>query len=80
MQSIFPQRLKESYVLALQFCGKDLASEQFLALLEKFPSQRELQRASPTQLEKWLPKQRRAADDPPGNLAEWLEGPAPPCG
>jgi transposase len=59
------QRLKESYVLALQFSGKDLARESFLALLEKFPSQRDLQRASPKQLEKWLPVQRRVADDPP---------------
>lgn len=59
------QRLKESYVLALELCGEDLWSERFLALLDKFPSQHELQRASPKQLEKWLPKRRRAADDPP---------------
>lgn len=59
------QRLKESYVLALQLCGGDLHSESFLALLERFPSQDELQRASPKQLEKWLPKKRRKADDPP---------------
>jgi transposase len=59
------QRLKESYVLALEFCPVDAWSESFLALLEKFPSQRELQRASPKQLERWLPKRRRAADDPP---------------
>jgi transposase len=59
------QRLKESYVLALDFCGGDLHSESFLALLERFPSQEELQRASPKQLEKWLPKKRRKADDPP---------------
>ncbi len=61
------QRLRESYVLALDFCGDDLWSESFLALLEKFPSQRELQRASPKQLEKWLPKKRRKADDPPAD-------------
>lgn len=59
------QRLKESYVLALEFSDNDLASERFLALLEKFPSQHELRRASPKQLEKWLPKRRRVADDPP---------------
>ena len=59
------QRLKESYVLALEFSDNDLASERFLPLLEKFPSQHELQRASPKQLEKWLPKRRRVADDPP---------------
>jgi len=59
------QRLKESYVLALELCGEDLWSESLLALLEKFPAQRELQRASPQQLEKWLPKRRRTVDDPP---------------
>lgn len=61
------QRLKESYVLALDFCGENLESESFLALLEKFPSQQELQRASPKQLEKWLPKKRRKPDDPPAD-------------
>jgi transposase len=59
------QRLKESYPLALELGGEDLCREGFLALLEKFPSQRELQRASPKQLEKWLPKRRRTVDDPP---------------
>jgi transposase len=59
------QRLKESYVLALDFCGENLWNEPFLALLERFPSQQELQRASPKQLEKWLPKKRRKVDDPP---------------
>lgn len=58
-------RLKESYVLALDFCSGDLHSESFLALLARFPSQKELQRASPKQLEKWLPKKRRTADAPP---------------
>ena len=59
------QRLRESYPLALELAGEDLYTERFLALLEKFPSQRELQRASPKQLEKWLPKRRRTSDDPP---------------
>ena len=59
------QRLKESYRLALDFCDGDLWTESFLDLLERFPSQQELQRASPRQLEKWLPKKRRRADDPP---------------
>ena len=59
------QRLKESYPLALQFQGAEWHSEKFLALLEKFPSQRELQRASPKQLAQWLPRRRRVADDPP---------------
>ena len=59
------QRLKEGYWLALQFQGAELYSEQFLAFLAQFPSQRELQRASPKQLARWLPKRRRVADDPP---------------
>jgi transposase len=59
------QRLKESYVLALEFCGEDLWNESMLSLLEKFPSQRELQRASPKQLANYLPKKRRVVDDPP---------------
>jgi transposase len=59
------QRLKESYCLTLDFCHGDLWNESFLNFLEKFPSQRELQRASPKQIEKWLPKKHRRADDPP---------------
>lgn len=59
------QRLKESYVLALDLCRGDLCTQQNLAMLKKFPSQRELQRAKPNQLRQWLPKLRRAADDPP---------------
>jgi len=59
------QRLKESYLLAFEFRGQDLWSESFLSLLEKFPSQRELQRASPKQLANYLPKKRRLIDDPP---------------
>jgi len=59
------QRLKESYMLAFELCGQDLWSESFLSLLEKFPSQRELQRASPKQLANYLPKKRRLPDDPP---------------
>lgn len=59
------QRLKESYLLAFEFCGEDLWRESFLSLLEKFPSQRELQRASPKQLAGYLLKKRRVPDDPP---------------
>jgi transposase len=59
------QRLKESYPLALELAAGSLYSEAFLALIEKFPSQRELQRASPRQLAKYLAKTRRAVDDPP---------------
>jgi transposase len=68
------QRLKESYVSALDLCRGDLWNEAFLDLLERFPTQRELQRASPKQLAKWLPKKRRAAGDPPAEqlLAEQI--------
>ena len=59
------QRLKESYPLALELLGgENLCGDGFLTLLEKFPSQRELQRASPKQLQKWLPRRRRTIDDP----------------
>lgn len=58
------QRLKESYPLAFQWAGEDLCREAFLVVLERFPTQRELQRASPQQLERWLPKLRGAALDP----------------
>jgi transposase len=50
------QRLKESYDLAWKMCGSRVYSDAFLALLAKFPTQRELQRASPRQLERCLPK------------------------
>jgi transposase len=59
------QTLKECFPLALQFLGKHVHAERFLALLARFPSQTELQRASPKQLACWLPKLRRVADDPP---------------
>ena len=60
------QRLKESYPLALKLLGDgELHREAFLDLLAKFPTQHDLQRASPKQLARWLPKRRRRADDPP---------------
>ncbi len=59
------QRLKETYPLALQLFPGDLHAEACLAFLAKFPTLKELQRASPQQLSKWLPKRRRRADDPP---------------
>ena len=70
------QRLKESYPLALELTTGELCGEAILNLLEKFPSQRELQRASPRQLEKHLPKRRRVADDPPAEqlLRERIAG------
>ena len=59
------QRLKESYLLALDLHGTHLTSEAALAFLERFPTQAELQRASPKQLAKWLPQPRRVVEDPP---------------
>jgi transposase len=58
------QRLKEAFPQALQFYGSDLHGEPFLAFLTAFPSLKELQRASPRQLSKWLPKRRHVADGP----------------
>lgn len=57
--------LKISYPQALDLCGQDLHAPAFLAILKKFPTLAELQRASPAQLEKYLPQRRRASDDPP---------------
>ena len=65
MSNELKQRLKEGYSLALQVAGSDLTSDKFLNLLKKFPSQRELQRASPKQLEQYLPRRNRKPDDPP---------------
>lgn len=59
------QRLKETYPLALQLFPGDLHAEGCLAFLAKFPTLKELQRASPRQLERWLRRPRRCADDPP---------------
>lgn len=58
------QHLKECYPLACKLRRKHVYAENFLALLAKFPSQRELQRASPKQLVRYLPKRRRVVDDP----------------
>lgn len=59
------QRLKETYPLALQLFPGDLHAEKCLAFLAKFPTLKELQRASPRQLGKWLPQRRRHSDDFP---------------
>jgi transposase len=59
------QRLKEAYPLALQLFPGDLYAEHALTFLAKFPTLKELQRASPRQLAKGLPRPRRHADDPP---------------
>jgi transposase len=58
------QRLKETYPLALQLFPGDLHAERTLAFLLKFPTLKELQRASPRTLERWLPTPRRRADEP----------------
>jgi transposase len=59
------QRLKETYPLALRLFPGDLHADKCLEFLAKFPTLKELQRASPKQLAKWLPKRRRCADEPP---------------
>ena len=59
------QRLKETYPQALQLFPGELHAEAVLAFLAKFPTLKQLQRASPQQLARWLPKRRRRADDPP---------------
>src|SRR5262249_7063023 len=61
------QALKETYPLALKFLGKRAYGPRFLALLAKYPTQPELQRASPKQLVQWVARLRRVADDPPAD-------------
>jgi hypothetical protein len=56
--------------LALGFLGKSVYAERFLDLLQKFPSQSELQRAAPRKLAEWFRKLRRAGDDPPAEPAQ----------
>jgi transposase len=58
------QRLKETYPQFFQLFSGDLHADKCLAFLSKFPTLKELQRASPRQLTKWLPKRRRRSDDP----------------
>jgi transposase len=59
------QQLKEAYPRALTLARGHLYTEGLLALLARFPSEQELRRAAPRQLAHYLPKRRRAADDPP---------------
>jgi transposase len=59
------QHLKVVYPLALDLLGKQVYGDRFLALLAKFPTQRELQRASPRKLVERLSKLRRVMEDPP---------------
>jgi transposase len=61
------QHLKEAYPLALELLGKHVYAQRFLALLAKFPAQRELQRASPRKLVEWFTRLRRVVDDPPAD-------------
>jgi transposase len=58
------QCLKETFPLALELAGKNIYAERFLNLLAKYPTLRELQRASPRQLVKLLSRRRRVADEP----------------
>jgi transposase len=59
------QRLKETYPQVLELFSGDLCADYVLAFLAKFPTLKELQRASPQQLAKWLRRPRRRSDDPP---------------
>jgi len=56
------QRLKEVYPLALELAGGSLHAPTLLELLKRFPSQRELVRASPRQLARRLRPLRRSAE------------------
>jgi transposase len=64
------QRLKETFPQALQLFPGDLHAERCLAFLAKFPTLKELQRASPQQLAKRLAPRRRRADDPPAEQVQ----------
>jgi transposase len=59
------QRLKESFPLALELLPGDLHAPRTLAFLAAFPTLKELQRASPSQLARHLGPRRRRCDDPP---------------
>jgi transposase len=63
------QRLKEVYPLALELAGPSIFSLWFLSLLAKFPSQRELCRASPKQLTRFLRPLRQADSDSDPRIA-----------
>jgi transposase len=58
------RHLKEAYPLAVKLLGQNIHGPRFLALLAKFPTQAELQRASPQKLAEFLPKLRTTADGP----------------
>jgi transposase len=58
------QQLKEVYPLAVTLAGAQVFAVGFLEMLVKFPSQKELQQASPKQLDHWLPKRRITTDEP----------------
>jgi transposase len=63
------QRLKEVYPLALEFAGQSMHSSSLLKLLKRFPSQRELCRASPKQLVRYLRPLRQAEGEPDPRIA-----------
>jgi transposase len=59
------QRLKEVFPLALELAGPMIFAAWFLKLLAKFPSQRQLCRATPRQLARFLRPLRRQAEAEP---------------
>jgi len=63
------QALQEAYPLALTLVGRHIYGRWFVALLTKYPTQRELQRAAPKRLVQWLTRLRRVVDDPPADPA-----------
>ncbi len=62
------QQLKECFPQALELAGKSMYAEAFLKLLAKFPSLKALQRASPRKLIRYLPRRRKAKDEPAGGI------------
>lgn len=63
------RHLKESYALAFEFLGQNVYGRQFLELLAEFPTQAELQRASPQQ----LARSRSQSGPPAVTWADWSD-------
>lgn len=62
------QQLKECFPQALELAGASMYAESFLKLLAKFPSLKAIQRASPRTLVNYLPRRRKAEDEPAGGI------------
>lgn len=60
------QRLKQAFPLILEWAANDLFAAWVLKLLAKFPTQADFRRASPHQLQRYLPRRRKDVD---GKLA-----------